>query len=119
MGKTWLYHPVSVMTIRGAAAQCGFTLGRVTQSVPADKENSAQYRAEVTAWPVGWEKKSQAVMKAWFNNCFNVDIWCTWAGMNSHGKWCVNITTQLVNDDIDRTEQLDRAEIDDLRAHDE
>lgn len=99
MGKTYLYHPISLMTIRGAAAQNGFELGRITQTGLDPKAGEARYRAVVKSWPKGWEKKSQAVMKAWFNNCFSLDIWCDWAGMNSHGEYCVNIRTQLVPDE--------------------
>lgn len=103
MGKTTLYHPVSLMTIRGAAAQNGFELGRITQTTPVGKDGSAQYRAVVKSWPKGWDKRGQAVQKAWFNNCFSLDIWCTWAGITAHGEFCVNITTQLTADD-DQTE---------------
>jgi len=99
MGKTYLYHPISLMTVRGAAAQNGFELGRIQQTRPPTKNYSAEYRAEVKSWPKGWNEKSQAVQKAWFNNGFSLDIWCTWAGVNTHGKLCVNFTTQLVPDE--------------------
>jgi len=99
MGKKWRYHPISLMTIRGAAAQHGFELGRITQTQEPNPGGSAQYRATVKSWPAGWDKKSQAVQRSWFNNCFSLDIWCTWAGMNVHGEYLVNLTTQLVPDE--------------------
>jgi len=99
MGKTYRYHPVSLMTIRGAATQNGFELSRITQTGFDAAENSARYRAVVKSWPAGWNKLSQAKMKAWFNNCFALDIWCDWAGLNTEGQYCVNIRTQLVPDE--------------------
>jgi len=107
MGKTYRYHPISLMTIRGAAAQNGFELGRVTQTHEPRPGEPARYRAVVRSWPTGWDKKSQAVMKAWFNNCFSLDIWCDWAGRNSHGEYCVNICTQLVPDEDGTPEAKD------------
>jgi hypothetical protein len=98
VGKTTLYHPISLMTIRGAADQCGFRFGRLTQQGLDPKEGSARYRAEVTAAPKGWFEKTQARQMAMVNACFNLDIWCVWAGLGTDGKYYVNLRTQLVND---------------------
>jgi len=110
MGRTYLYHPVSLMTIRGACAQNGFELGRITQTGQDVKSGESRYRAIVKAWPKGWEKKSQAVMKAWVNASFNLDIWCDWAGETARGEYAINLRTQLVNDDQDVTDVVPDAD---------
>lgn len=110
MGKKSLYHPISLMTIRGAAAQNGFELGRITQTRFDQDKRSAHYRAVVESWPRGWDKKSQAIQKAWFNNCFSMDIWCDWAGLNSAGEHCVNLRTQFVAYEEDLTEVVPDAD---------
>ena len=103
MGRQYLYHPVSLNTIRGALEQQDFKIGRLEQTGQDQKTGETRYRTTIESWPAGWEKKSQAIQKAWINNAFNVDIWCDWAGLTSKGQYAINIRTQLVADEEDLT----------------
>jgi len=103
MGKTWLYHPVSLMTIRGAAAQIGFELGRITQTNYNFLNGQANYRAEIKACPPDFLNIPQWKQITLLNSCFAADVWVGWVGHNVHGKLCVNFRTHVEQDVEDQT----------------
>lgn len=95
MGKTTLYHPVSLHVIRGAAEYCGFKFGRIKQIRALPDIQFARYIAEIVSWPDGWEKQPLSVMQKKLQNCFMDDILVQWLRTLRAGKIVCDIAVQV------------------------
>lgn len=74
MGKTTLYHPVSLNVLRGALEYGGFTVGKFRQH-NADREGMyASYEVEIKSWPANLDQISPELLKTHLNNCFASDV---------------------------------------------
>lgn len=98
MGKTTLFHPVSLQTIRGAAIQCGFVLSEIRQIAYSTEENEAFYRAIIVIAPVDFYDLSQENQKSMLQECFLDDIAVSWVGRNVKGQTCANFATMVQQD---------------------
>lgn len=95
MGKTTLFHPVSLLVIRGAADYCGFKFGRIVQTHEDREANYARYTAELKSWPAKWDKSLPVVRLNMLRDCFMNDIEAHWLRQTKSGKWCVDLVTYL------------------------
>jgi hypothetical protein len=98
MGKTTLFHPVSLHVIRGAAEYCGFKFQKVHQlnSFPAD--GSARYNVTIVGFPAGWDKKPLDLMQSALQNCFMDDIRVHWLRRNRNDEWMAHLQVNLGRD---------------------
>lgn len=74
MGKTTLYHPVSLQTIRGALDQCGVKCGRIHQTDSSVGKGQAWYDIDIIKTP---KSLDDLPFKQWakaFQDCFASDI---------------------------------------------
>jgi hypothetical protein len=74
MGKTTLYHPISLLVIRGALDQCGVKCGRIHQTAHNKSRLSSWYDIEIVSTP---ESLDSLPFKQWakaFQDCFAADI---------------------------------------------
>jgi len=51
MGKTTLYHPIPLSTLRGAAEYCGWKFGKIVQVWSDPERQEAKYRVEISVVP--------------------------------------------------------------------
>lgn len=86
MGKTTLYHPVSLLVIRGAAEYCGFKFGKIKQVRAFPDIQRASYNAEIVNFPEGWDKKPFDAMQKALQNCFMDDIQANWLRRTRSGR---------------------------------
>jgi len=95
MGKTTLYHPVSLNVLRGALEYGGFTVGKFRQH-NADREGMfASYQVEIKTWPIEHDEVSPEKLKVYLNNCFasDVDVVSVW--VTRSGKRIARILTHV------------------------
>jgi hypothetical protein len=97
MGKTTLYHPISLQMIRGIAQQNGLYLGRISQ-VFADRDlEVARYRASIaiSAGPINWAKYPPKNIKRMFNQMYLDDIHCVQCWVTRQGVIMLEIEARL------------------------
>lgn len=95
MGKTTLYHPVSLHVIRGAAEYCGWKFSKIHQTDCDKDRKSARYVAEVTTMPKRVWGKTTLIMQNELQECFLDDIRVHWLRQSRTGKWYVDIQVTL------------------------
>lgn len=99
MGKTTLFHPVSLHVIRGAAEYCGWRFGKIKQTF-ADLDNDiAIYDAEIVVIPDRVKGAFFSAMLEDLRACFVSDIEADWLRQTKSGKWVVTLTTRALGDD--------------------
>jgi len=100
MGKTTLYHPVSLHVIRGSLDYGGFQLGRIRQIFASPETGEAVYAAEVVVCPKGFTAKTPQQQIKLLNSYFASDIRVVniatrYSGKRKSGKLIVTIETFL------------------------
>lgn len=98
MGKTTLYHPVSLHVLRGAAQYCGWNISRITQ-LDADRgSGSASYLCRINRVPSGLADYGPAVILKQFQHCYAQDVKVLFISMTSSGQVLATIAVQLQGD---------------------
>lgn len=95
MGKTTLFHPVSLHVIRGAAEYCGWKFKHVHQTMAEPDRNRARYSAEIEKMPKRVFGQTPMFMQNELQNCFLDDIRVHWLHQTKSGKWLVDIQVDL------------------------
>jgi len=97
MGKTTLYHPISLHVLRGAAEFCGFKFGKVKQVFSDQRENRAKYVAEIVEFPGGMDpdKASHKTLIGAVKKCFMDDILVVALWRSKKGQYFVNLDVEL------------------------
>jgi len=102
MGKTTLYHPVSLHVIRGAAEYCGWKFGKIKQVGAEKGEGWARYTAEIETVPKRLANDGPMAMLNDLRDCFAVDIEAHWLRQPKTGGWIVDIITRVTVDEESR-----------------
>jgi hypothetical protein len=97
MGKTTLYHPISLHVIRGAAEFCGFKFGKLKQLDSHEPGRHAWYSAEIESFPGGMDpdKASHKAIIGALRKCFMDDIRVTALWRTRTGKYFADLDVQL------------------------
>lgn len=97
MGKTTLYHPVSLHVIRGAAEYCGFKFGKLKQLQAAPNAKHAWYSAEIDTWPgnLDPDKAGHKTLIGALRKCFMDDILVTALWRTRTGKYFADLDVKL------------------------
>jgi hypothetical protein len=95
MGKTTLFHPISLHVIRGAAEYCGWKFKHIHQTDAEPDRGRARYVAEVEAMPKRVLGLSQSAWQDDLQNCFMDDIRVYWPRQTKAGKWLVDLQVDL------------------------
>lgn len=95
MGKTTLYHPVSLHVIRGAAQWMGWEFGKIEQLSAEPESHRAVYRAEITAFPVDPDQTSLAELTRLLKQAFMRDILPISVRKAPGETWYCNIIVDL------------------------
>jgi len=98
MGKTTLWHPVSLHVIRGAAEYCGFKFEKVHQLNAFPEEGKARYNVTIVAWPKGWNMAPLDLMQSALQNCFMDDIRVHWLRRNRDDQWMAHLQVSVGRD---------------------
>lgn len=77
MGKTTLYHPVSLHVIRGSLENSGFKASRIKQLGSSKETKWAKYTLNLTKTPRGFSKVSPYDAIKILDGCFSKDITVT------------------------------------------
>lgn len=96
MGKTTLYHPVSLPAIRGALSYKGFRVAKIKQHAMDLSRGAALYSAEITDFPQGMPSKDPEIIRAYFDSALPLECTCS-SIRYIHGKYIATITS-IVND---------------------
>lgn len=95
MGKTTLYHPVSLHVIRGAAQWMGWEFGKIEQLSAEPEMTRAVYRAEITAFPVDPDETTLNELTRLLKQAFMRDILPISIRKLPGEKWMCNIIVDL------------------------
>jgi len=95
MGKTTLYHPVSLHVIRGAAEYCGWKFGKIEQEFSDGERLRAQYKAIIERSPLDLKDVPYKSIVKQLQHCFMDDIKVTHVSWSKKGVWYVILTVQL------------------------
>jgi len=112
MGKTTLYHPVSLHVIRGAAEYCGFQFGKLKQLWSDPKKMTARYEATIQQVPALFADQSTMVIQNELQNCFMDDIRVHWVHHTRSGVLACHIQTCV----MERDELYGQSEYGDIRV---
>jgi hypothetical protein len=99
MGKTTLYHPVSLHVIRGAAEYCGFQFGKLKQLWGNPEKRTARYEATIQQVPALFVNQSTMVIQNELQKCFMDDIRVHWVHHTRSGVLGCHIQTCAVERD--------------------
>jgi len=91
MGKTTLYHPISLHVIRGAAEYCGFQFEKVHQLNSFPENHTALYNVTIVKFPKGWNKQPLDIMQSMLQDCFMDDIRVHWLRLNRKDQWMCHL----------------------------
>lgn len=91
MGKTTLYHPISLHVIRGAAEFCGWKFKTIKQVAAEPEVSMAHYRCEIEIIPIDVDQKSHQAMHEALQGCFMQDIEVFFMRKTASGKWMVDL----------------------------
>jgi len=112
MGKTTLYHPVSLHVIRGAAEYCGFQFGKLKQLWSDPEKMTARYEATIQRVPAAWVNESPMIIQNELQNCFMDDIRVHWVHYTKSGILACYISTSV----MERDELFGQSEYGDVRV---
>lgn len=96
MGKTTLYHPIPLSTIRGAAEYCGFKLAKIKQKWSDKEKKTARYDVEIVKMPghlaiTGTSNDIHYDLQ----HCFMDDIEVHWVHTTKKGLWCCQLQIEI------------------------
>jgi len=94
MGKTTLYHPVSLQVIRGAAAYQGFSFRKIKQIKADPATGKALYVADLNGFPL--HLSTAPTWRVWADlaECFVDDVHIVRMGEREFGGLVVWLATQ-------------------------
>lgn len=95
MGKTTLFHPVSLNVIRGAAEYGGFRLGKITQMGFDPQTGTARYRTELVHIPSSLRDASNKSLADAFQSLFAADLTVTEVWFNRSGDKVLRFSTHV------------------------
>jgi len=95
MGKTTLYHPVSLHVIRGAVEYCGWKFKHIKQFNAEPDRGRARYVAEIEIVPDEAKNQSPVIMQNILQDCFMDGIRVHWLRQNKAGTWFIDIQVDL------------------------
>lgn len=95
MGKTTLFHPVSLHVIRGAAEYCGWKFGKIVQTSNNPTDGWARYTAQIEITPARVENASPMERLNDLRDCFAADIEAHWLRQPKSDKWAVDLITHV------------------------
>ena len=95
MGKTTLYHPISLHVIRGAAEYCGWQFGKLKQTWSDPETLSARYEATIQQVPPLFRDYSLAMLLRELEKCFMDDIRVHWLHYTKSGVLGCQLAVQL------------------------
>ena len=98
MGKTTLYHPLSLHVIRGAAEYCGWKFKHIKQTSSDIDEGWARYTAQIEIMPKEVWRTSLDTMQQNLQSCFLDDIRIYYLRKTRTGKWFVDIVVRLIRE---------------------
>jgi len=104
MGKTTLYHPVSLHVIRGAAEYCGFKFDKIHQLNGYPELKTARYNITVVGFPQGWDKQPLDIMQSMLQECFMDDMRVHWLRRNRDEKWMFHLRVEISEEADSRKE---------------
>jgi hypothetical protein len=96
MGKTTLYHPVSLPVIRGAAAYRHFKLGKISQLKSNYELSSASYSVPIVELPYTLPDAPPNVIKAHLDAAMPAEVTVTDVRY-IHGKYIAVLRVDLVS----------------------
>lgn len=99
MGKTTLYHPISLLVIRGAAQYCGWQFGRITQARNDPTKGIAEYTCEIVLRSARAANMTNQDAQIDLQNCFMDDIKVTSLRTSKHGVWLVDLFVKVAEAD--------------------
>lgn len=95
MGKTTLYHPISLHVIRGAAEFCGWRFGTVKQLRSDETKQTATYIAQIEDSPFILSQVSPEAATKALNSAFMDDIRVSHLRKTGKGNWKVYVDVDL------------------------
>jgi hypothetical protein len=95
MGATTLYHPISLLVIRGAADYCGWKLAKIQQKHSDFEHCSAVYQVEIIKMPKGMDEMPLAAITRQFQHCFMDDIQVTHLYRTPRGNWYARLSVHV------------------------
>lgn len=109
MGKTTLYHPIPLSTIRGAAEYCGWKFGTIKQIRSHPDTGFSRYIVKIHSMPVELHNQPIEVIHNRLQKCFMDDIRVQWPRKTRSGVMTVDLTVSLSNYAENENEQLSEA----------
>ncbi len=100
MGKTTLYHPISLNVLRGSAEQGGWRLGKFKQIFALTDAAEAMYRVDILKYPKDLEDLSLAKMKEFLESCFAGDVAVLGIWVTKSGFYYAEIRTYATKDQV-------------------
>ena len=95
MGKSTLYHPVSLTTLRGAAEFGGWKLGKFRQ-VKVDREsNHAIYEVQIIKHPASLDDYSFASWRSVLSSLYSLDVTCALIWITKAGRYMALMESNL------------------------
>jgi hypothetical protein len=95
MGKTTLYHPISLHVIRGAAEYCGWKFGKIKQLDSSPGLSKAHYEARIELMPRNLAASSLEKMQDELQKCFMDDIRVHWLHKTRRGLYACRLSVSL------------------------
>ena len=95
MGKTTLYHPVSLHVIRGAVEYCGWKFKTIKQVDSNLEKGRASYIAEIEIMPNEVWLSSALEMEKQLQKCFMDDIRVYWLRKTRSGKYFCDLVVTV------------------------
>jgi|SRR6267142_4839898 len=99
MGKTTLYHPVSLHVIRGAAEYGGFQFGKLKQMWSSRENATARYEATIQQTPAWLTNCSSLIIQNELQTCFMDDIRVHWVHNTKSGVLACHLQVCVIGAD--------------------
>lgn len=96
MGKTSLYHPVSLTALRGAAQYGGWKISRLHQLRSDVETGTAEYRATIEEGPKDYRDWPARAIRRQLGHCFMEDCEVTQVVVSDPGLVTVYLKVQLL-----------------------
>ena|SRR5256885_1141326 len=100
MGKTTLYHPISLTVLRGSMIHNGFIPGRLVQIIANHEKNLAIYKLELKQLPADLYEVSPARVAACLQESFMDDVKVIGVWYTRNENYIAEIRVQLPTNPI-------------------
>lgn len=98
MGKTTLYHPISLNVLRGSAEQGGWRFGKMRQVKNDPFTQEAYYMIEITKIPSDLKDKSDIWLRSVLETCYMQDVQIENVWTSKSGVIRAEVAVRLVTD---------------------